>query len=127
MKKIITIIALMGTIVPVCFSQLEVENPKQSVKPDSTSNQGFYVNEGKLKLTQLECYNFDNLIVAFNIDESYFKYDEISIEIFWGLGSDLDEIRLLNIKKSMFNKQFSTKDKYAYFSVFKTTDLKEEY
>ncbi len=126
MKKIIAIIALTVLALPVCFSQLEVQNPKAETKPDSLSNQGFYVNEGKLKLTQLECYNFGDMIVVFDIKPEYFSYDYIYIDLYSGETSNGYDIHgQIVYSKEDFFKGNGGKD-YAYYYVFYTKDLAEK-
>lgn len=105
------------------IAQIEMKTKKDEVKVDST--QGFFVKNGSMKLSTLECYDFDNLIIAFNIDESFFDYDLIKVELGWGIDGNMDMYKTAQIDKVEFAKRFTKKDKYAYFSIFKTNDPEE--
>ena len=65
--------------------QLNVSGQIQVAKPVSENNdsptQGFFVKGGSEKLTALECYNFKDLIVSFDLKDEYFGYDQVTIKL----------------------------------------------
>ncbi len=119
-KIYITVISVLFAL--NTFSQITI---KETAVVKSDSTQGFFVKGGTLKLDKLECYNFGDLIVAFNIDKSFFDFDVIEITLTWGSKSDNEYNQMVRLKRAEFAKLVTPKDKYVYFNIFTTTDLKE--
>lgn len=121
--KIKIAFALIGLVLTLKgFSQINVELPRQSA--DST--EGFFVKAGKQKLASLECYNFDNLTLAFNVDPSYFQYEKIIIQLEVKSGQFNEYAKRVFISGKEFNRRFSKGSTYVYFTIFSTANMKEE-
>lgn len=109
------------------FAQITVEDDNNI----ESKTQGFFVKNGAQKIDALECYDFKNLILAFDLKPEYFTYDEIFITLTItnnqrnAMGVVIDEQFFLKINKDIFNIQFAGKD-YAYFKIFASDDLKEK-
>ena len=122
MKKNIYFTLISALFALNTFSQITI---KETAVAKSDSTQGFFVKGGTLKLDKLECYNFGDLIVAFNIDKSFFDFDVIEITLTWGSKSDNEYNQMVRLKRSEFAKLVTPEDKYVYFNIFTTSDLKE--
>ena len=53
-----------------------------TMKPDGGDVE-FYVNSGKTKITSIECYDFDNMMIRFKIKPEMFKYERVLLELKW--------------------------------------------
>jgi hypothetical protein len=122
MKRKIYITVISALFALNTFSQITL---KETAAAKSDSTQGFFLKGGTLKLDTLECYNFGEMLVAFNIDKSYFEYDEIAVVVSWGLDKDIELGGTKKFKKAEFAKLFIPQDRYAYVQVFKTENQKE--
>lgn len=96
----------------------------KEAKADTT--EGLFVKNGTVKLTSMDCYNFDDLMVAFNLNATHFEYDMIEIKFRCGEKYDGDFVKSYHYTKSDFLKLFNETDAYAYFQVFKEADMKEK-
>lgn len=124
MKLIYTI--LLGIILSYpSFAQLNIQEEKKESK-----TQGFFVNNGSIKLDDLECYNFKDLIVSFDIQEFMWEADYIYVYLKYGRPESNGQTDALatysyRITNTDFNRLFKDKE-YAYFKVFSTDDMSEK-
>lgn len=97
------------------YSQIDMGN---KTKPES-STQGIFVKNGTMKLTSLDCYDFDDMAIAFDIDDSFFTYDVIQVQLAKGKNGEAnqDNIYRYNFTKEEFARKFKGK-KYAFLNLF---------
>lgn len=78
---------------------------------------GFFLNYGHTKVTNLDCYNFDNLMFAFEIKPEMFTYDVVNFNVNY----DTANTALTWFTKSMTQEMFKTKfegKKVGYIMIF---------
>ncbi len=121
MKKIIFTLLLVGSS---AFAQLDIASKWKPL----TSTQGFFVNGGKTPVKEFNCYFFDDLILAFDIDDRFFNYDRIRIKVVKGKAESDEDFSGLNTYFYDFSAeqfaQFQGK-KYAYLNLFPKPGLNE--
>jgi|GEM_PF-6972272 len=106
------------------FSQIEVKS-SSAVDTTQSSTQGFFLNKGATKITSLECYNFSDLIVSFDIKKEYFEYDKIQILVHVGEPYSISSYAGRIFTQEEFAREFTGK-KYGYIDIFSTTNMKEK-
>jgi len=111
MKKIFIAASLVAW--GMAFSQIQVES---KIKGDSNT-QGIFVKDGTQKLSSLDCYNFKDLIVSFDIDPSFFNYDQILVVLSRGTSQGDGFHYTYSFTREDFSRRFKGK-KYAYLSLF---------
>jgi hypothetical protein len=118
----ILLTTMLSLLTVTSFAQIEVDEPSKENKDSKT--QGFFVNGGKQKLDAIECYNFKDLIVSFDIKKEHFVCDQLSIEFEIGNENKNDTYRYV-VDQDEFSSLFEGKE-YAYFKVFSSEDMEEE-
>lgn len=112
MKKIIVLSLFICA--KTAFSQIQVQSTK---KPES-STQGLFVKNGTQKLSSIDCYNFTDLLISFDIDEKFFSYDVVLIQLFKSTSYNEGGFPFnFTFTKEEFARKFKGK-KYAYLSLF---------
>jgi len=104
-------------------SQIKMESTS---KPESNT-QGLFVKGGTQKITSLECYNFKDLVIAFDIDDSFFGYDQIVVGLVEST-ADVDKSQngySYTFTKEDFARRFKGK-KYAYLNLFPDANLESK-
>jgi hypothetical protein len=72
---------------------------------------GFYLNNGKNKISELNCYSFDNLSVKFPILPEMLGYDQIGIAVVkYNAKNELSSSCGYEYDKPIFNAKFSNKE-----------------
>ncbi len=116
MRKILLVTSFL--VAQVSFCQIQVENKN---KQESTT-QGLFAKGGSLKLTSLDCYTFDNLIISFDIQPSYFSFDQVVITLTRSTDPNSGFAYSYTFSKEDFARKFQGK-KYAYFQLFNEDGL----
>jgi len=123
MKRMLLPILVVNLLSMHATGQIEL-NEDPTKRPDTSSTQGFFMNKGATQIKSLECYDFKDMIVAFDIDESYFDYDYIQIDIDKG-DPYIDKYGDVRYTQEEFRRLAAGKD-YIYVTVFSKEDLKEQ-
>ena len=104
------------------LAQIDIDEPVNENNKSKT--QGFFVKEGKQKIEELECYNFKDLILSFDLKKEHFACDRLCIEL--EVGNKIKNVSYkYYIDQDEFSALFEGKD-YAYFKVFSSNDMKEK-
>ena len=112
MKKLFLSSLMLFSI--TAFSQIDMG---KTSKPDSKT-QGLFAKGGTLKLASLDCYNFKDLVIAFDIDDSFFSYDRITVTLKRAQSENESNFTYAySFTKADFARRFKGK-KYAFLSLF---------
>jgi len=104
------------------MTQLDIETEKKE-NPDSKN--GLYVKKGQMKLNVIECYDFDDMMVAFDLYDNYFAFDGIKIEIGIAHKDEQYEERYSDYYSKAEIAKFAGKE-YAYFPVVEMVSGEEK-
>lgn len=121
-KKLVLLAVIFGSITMSSFAQIEIDEPANDDTESTT--QGFFVKGGKQKIRALECYNFKDLIVSFDLKKEHFLCNYLLIELMVG-NERKNTIYTYLIDQGDFSELFKGK-KYAYFKVFSSDDMEEK-
>lgn len=95
------------------FSQISIENTTKA----ESNTQGFFVKNGTQKLSSLDCYNFKDMYISFDIDPSFFAYDRVTVTLFRSYKGAPGFTFSYSFTKEEFARKFKGK-KYAYLDLF---------
>ncbi len=112
------------------YSQIVVNEEKKEEGKISTT-EGFFVNGGQLKINELVCYTFPDLVVAFDKKEHFSGYDEYYATIEIRGAKEKDDNRSLfnpsndkneiNMTAEAFNDLFKNTP-YGYLLIYPSKD-----
>ncbi len=101
------------------FGQIDVSSDV------SDSKTGLYVNEGKTKIESFDCYDFSDLVLAVDVNEEFFNYENLGIELTLKTkGSEYGIKYRMSVNRVNFMK---FKDKpYAHFKLIEVKNNEEQ-
>lgn len=123
-KRSIVLLLAFFSLFSALQAQIEIDEEKDD---NESTTQGFFVKKGQMRIEALECYDFEDLIISFNIKKEHFACDRISIVLQLGNPEKKNSIKeyIYTVDREDFKVLFEDKD-YAYFKIFSSPDLDEK-
>lgn len=109
----------------IFFSSVTAQiNVDEKIEVKESTTQGFFVKNGQQKISALDCYSFDDLILSFDLREEHFTCDQIRIDLIVGDKESKYEYSYFIDGDNL--KDLVKRDDYAFVKVFSSKDLTEK-